>query len=153
MLERRLRESRRLRTQARAAAPSCSPPRTKMRTSPRVDLEADERRTLFRNDDPEIDEEGGMQSLVQTTIVDRAEAESSLTMMMSEEDDPLGLLYLIPGAIDGGGALGSDPSPLQTIDSEDGEDDFAADQLSMFAMLCNESADVLFDADFAIDAN
>jgi len=90
-----------------------------VRTSPQ--LEADERKALFRNDMPDEDddeEEHGMESVVQAGVMDDDEEEISFTTMMADDDDPLALLYLIPGAINGSG-VSQPPTPPDTGEEDE----------------------------------
>jgi len=150
--EHRRHELLRARSHQLARRSADSPLKTKVRTSPQ--LEADERKALFRNDMPDEDdeeEEHGMESVVQAGVMDDDEEEISFTTMMADDDDPLALLYLIPGAINGSG-VSQPPTPPDTGE-EDDEEDIAADQLTMFTMLCRESADVLWQHDFSMDSD
>ena len=84
--------------------------------------------------------------------------EICLTEDSAESDDPLGMLYLVPGAIEGerkpavGGAVaelapeGAEATPHP---SQEDEDKLAAvGQLQTFAVLCQESTDFLTSLHF-----
>jgi len=104
------------------------------------------------------DDEGAMQIEMETGIesgiMDSASdgGETSVSVSLEVDDDPLSLLQLyVPGAIFGGVAEKEAPPPQSPREEDD--EDKAADQLAMFSMLCKESAEVLFAHDFNADVN
>lgn len=146
-------EHRQARSHQTMGRATCSPLKTKVRMSPQ--LEADERKTLFRNEDEasedEDEDEREMEAVVHASVMDHDDEEISFTTMLADDDDPLALLYLIPGAINGTGASHS-PTSLG-MEEEDDEEDMAADQLTMFSLLCRESVDVLWQHEVSTDGD
>jgi len=144
--ERRVREQRAARSRATASALVASSPmratKTKLRMSPHLDDE--ERKTLFSGDEPqaggegESNEEELMESIARVEVMDQMD-EDDTSLELLGDDDPLALLYLIPGAIQPYCALSDAPSSPRP----QGPEEEAAGNLSSFMFCCYESADFL----------
>lgn len=140
---------------ASAKAGTCGSPsrslKTKVRSSPQLDQ--DECKALFsRDDEPEREDEEsgvGMEAMVEAGVMESPDEEDQTSSFhLIADDDPLALLYLIPGAIGSSPSRAHHPLPESAPDGkDDDEDGLAADQLTIFTMLCRESADALWQHD------